>query len=350
MAAGVFAASVRFIPACAGNSSARGCRRRGPTVHPRVCGELTMAARCRGGAIGSSPRVRGTPSLRLRAVRPLRFIPACAGNSPLTIASTASRYGSSPRVRGTPRRSCTASAPQRFIPACAGNSRCCRLERTRAAVHPRVCGELRTVSVALDDGTGSSPRVRGTRVPPDQRDVDGRFIPACAGNSRKRLRQAAPEGGSSPRVRGTRAPASPPGKGGRFIPACAGNSSVWAVSPRLMTVHPRVCGELGGGSGRGAVHRGSSPRVRGTPHPGGCAARRRRFIPACAGNSYWSSSIESLVTGSSPRVRGTQRRHHGGSARLRFIPACAGNSAVLAADPVGRAVHPRVCGELPERR
>jgi len=40
----VRALAERFIPACAGNSSPTGCGRRARSVHPRVCGELGIAA------------------------------------------------------------------------------------------------------------------------------------------------------------------------------------------------------------------------------------------------------------------------------------------------------------------
>ena len=256
----------RFIPACAGNSGFRRSRRRRPAVHPRVCGELAVAFDSMGCTCGSSPRVRGTrertaadgdsrvgSSPRVRGTRPLinhvqllaRFIPACAGNSPV--------WG---KVR---------HGGGRFIPACAGNS------------PRRGCGERR--------GRGSSPRVRGTRLADAGAGEHDRFIPACAGNSIVtsarcqvvlvhprvcgELREddvvGAEVAGSSPRVRGT-----PAGTGGSALAAA---------------VHPRVCGELreAGGVGHGPV----------------------RFIPACAGNSRPRDVPSWAMTGSSPRVRGT---------------------------------------------
>ena len=50
-------------------------------------------------------------------------------------------------------------------------------------------------------------------------------------------------GGSSPRVRGTpRDPTDNEGEA-RFIPACAGNTFYPCVAIGFQTVHPRVCGE-----------------------------------------------------------------------------------------------------------
>ena len=136
------ALSVRFIPACVGNSAEPPQRRPTPPVHPRVCGELSQCAAWQTGIDGSSPRVWGTPEPVRKEPIMKRFIPACVGNSirtafiisPLTVhprvcgellirASKASvAAGSSPRVWGTP--------------ASRGNDGPC------CPVHPRVCGEL----------------------------------------------------------------------------------------------------------------------------------------------------------------------------------------------------------------
>ena len=152
-------------------------------------------------------------------------------------------------------------------------------------------------------------------------------------------------GGSSPRVRGTRICDLGIGQRWRFIPACAGNTPFPIPLSVLLQVHPRVCGEHGTPAKWGCIKFGSSPRVRGTPQ---CHRRRwarRRFIPACAGNTAASKSLNcpftvhprvcgehhSLVSldpcrsGSSPRVRGTQ-----------LCDMCWGQAF---------PVHPRVCGE-----
>ena len=151
--------------------------------------------------------------------------------------------GSSPRVRGTANDIETTEAPIRFIPACAGNSAATTTVAAPAAVHPRVCGEqieLHNPMQALD---GSSPRVRGTERHRSAAHHKGRFIPACAGNScdyymRARTRTVHPRVcgeqvrsimpsvilyGSSPRVRGTDGKYLRDYAFRRFIPACAGN-------------------------------------------------------------------------------------------------------------------------------
>ena len=357
----------RFIPACAGNSSAcraatpsgtvhprvcgellgtspngaqiagssprvrgtRNCRAvcvAGVPVHPRVCGELTTNLVAQTGDSGSSPRVRGTPADHRGYLAHRRFIPACAGNSIHGSSLSSGCRGSSPRVRGTLRPAAAAAGPLRFIPACAGNSARTSTPAAGSAVHPRVCGELAVGGCRSRIGGGSSPRVRGTLGLQLAHLALARFIPACAGNSLPVVPSAWPLAGSSPRVRGTPYRRATRPSSTRFIPACAGNS--------------------GAGSVLLLPGNGSSPRVRGTrasPRP---SRRSARFIPACAGNSSNSclcahqSAVHPRVCGelrvildagrglfgSSPRVRGT--RHPLPARRLvrRFIPACAGNS------------------------
>ena len=406
----------RFIPACAGNSSS--------------------AAAKRTNLAGSSPRVRGTRAEVEDAPAALRFIPACAGNSPSSGACTSTGAGSSPRVRGTlwpparrrtlgrfipacagnSRRTAGSTAPRpvhprvcgelrsaesvgraagRFIPACAGNSSTSAATSAATTVHPRVCGELHAVLSIGTVDDGSSPRVRGTRrwwlfCPPCRavhprvcgelgalRGSSGglrRFIPACAGNSRRWRRSPRGVFGSSPRVRGTQLQEAVRLEKLRFIPACAGNSSAAATSAFRSAVHPRVCGELGASCATTCAGCGSSPRVRGTPLRALGVRRQRRFIPACAGNSVRGEPVAPVAravlpvhprvcgelscvpsasmcpSGSSPRVRGTPMRPSRGSTRCRFIPACAGNSSgsPLAA-PACTGSSPRVRGTLHRR-
>ena len=135
--------------------------------------------------------------------------------------------------------------------------------------------------------------------------------------------------GSSPRVRGTLPVRRGHVRRRRFIPACAGNS-----------IHLRQ---------QAARDRGSSPRVRGTRCPPGTTWARRTVHPRVCGELTSGSTSQSSGAGSSPRVRGTPppaRRRRG---HERFIPACAGNSALVRASSSAMSVHPRVCGELVQR-
>ena len=132
-----------------------------------------------------------------------------------------------------------------------------------------------------------------------------------------------------------------------------------------MTVHPRACGEHRGTTGKTTWIAGSSPRLRGTRARDPALRRRKRFIPAPAGNTpgpgmshrRWSvhpracgehvsvdgSSVFSC--GSSPRLRGTRQGREAGGHRGRFIPAPAGNTRVMPSRAILSAVHPRACGE-----
>ena len=152
--------------------------------------------------------------------------------------------------------------------------------------------------------------------------------------------------GSSPRVRGTPHPEGAAVGCCRFIPACAGNSLGKLAFGLPDAVHPRVCGELGTSTSLMLYPNGSSPRVRGTHRRRRGDDQRHRFIPACAGNSIATLDDHDLICGSSPRVRGTLPREPPRAGGRRFIPACAGNSELSYSRFDATPVHPRVCGEL----
>ena len=92
------------------------------------------------------------------------------------------------------------------------------------SVHPRGCGERIDSARTIGCASGSSPRVRGTRV-------DGRRdLVLC-----------------------------------RFIPAGAGNATAALIAAFKSPVHPRGCGERISDRLYRFDPIGSSPRVRGTP-------------------------------------------------------------------------------------
>ena len=344
-----FDALRRFIPACAGNSATATSCPRLPPVHPRVCGELVAGG---GGAD-----------------RRQRFIPACAGNSPSArlrrMSATVhprvcgelrwrhgrlpASCGSSPRVRGTRAEGLPPRVAERFIPACAGNSRRAHFSPSRPPVHPRVCGELASALAFADVGI--------------------RFIPACAGNSSRASVASITSCGSSPRVRGTHGVRANRGTSitvhprvcgelvvvegdgallSRFIPACAGNSFVKLDAASVPTVHPRVCGELAMGKVALDLPAPVHPRVCGElGRPHPPGRERQRFIPACAGNSKARRPRRPRAAGSSPRVRGTRMDGPIPPANISVHPRVCGELAAwLSAGAGTGAVHPRVCGEL----
>ena len=152
---------------------------------------------------------------------------------------------------------------------------------------------------------GSSPRTRGTEAEEAQKGEADRFIPAHAGNrsptaGRSRSRTVHPrargeqlenlgllrlEDGSSPRTRGTDEQLRQAPLDGRFIPAHAGNRYRDVASRWRRTVHPRARGEQIPGCGKPMEKDGSSPRTRGTVPVREAGHEGGRFIPAHAGNS-----------------------------------------------------------------
>ena len=172
--------------------------------------------------------------------------------------------GSSPHGRGTLVFEFSGVKSKRFIPAWAGNSRPCRPRNTGRTVHPRMGGELSSVSAPITPSYGSSPHGRGTHNPQSMCAPIRRFIPAWAGNSGSQdggLYQAAVHprmggelyarggnyawvSGSSPHGRGTRRLFQCTLSTLRFIPAWAGNSILVMLLSPILAVHPRMGGEL----------------------------------------------------------------------------------------------------------
>ena len=111
----------RFIPTGVGNTSECVVLVLCPSVHPHGCGEHRKRGRRRGGAVGSSPRVWGTPPAGRLPAMTRRFIPTGVGNTLARISS---------RMAGT--------------------------------VHPHGCGEHGCRIESKDVQRGSSPRVWGT--------------------------------------------------------------------------------------------------------------------------------------------------------------------------------------------
>ena len=153
---------------------------------------------------------------------------------------------------------------------------------TGIAVYPRVCGG--TVEDAAGPAAlqGLSPRMRG-----NLRDLGGEMdlvgsIPAYAGEPR------------------------------------AGMGGIGGFQ-----VYPRVCGGTPGLRHAGAVVRGLSPRMRGNPVGGGFTSRRRRSIPAYAGEP----TTYRLALG-----------------KRWSIPAYAGEPTTYRSLYHSVRVYPRVCG------
>ena len=210
--------------------------------------------------------------------------PRMRGERIRNVWSLTIRSGSSPHARGTQLLAVDVPSSPRFIPACAGNAALSALRRSWAAVHPRMRGERPHLHSGPGWAYGSAPHARGTHSSAAERLPQLRFIPACAGNAPRkkwlneqdtvhpRMRGERdifkkPVGefdGSSPHARGTRRLSVRRQMQPRFIPACAGNASNGDSCFLPPTVHPRMRGERHCGGQCHAGHNGSSPHARGT--------------------------------------------------------------------------------------
>ena len=194
---------------------------------------------------GLSPLARGTQFSLLRGYDVSRFIPAGAGNTRFFCTPDASLPGLSPLARGTLLYAQTKAPVFRFIPAGAGNTAAGARSIGAGAVYPRWRGEHSWTPYDLTGWAGLSPLARGTLFKLSKESTFKRFIPAGAGNTRRRVSEgrwsavyprwrgehtatdatanAIP--GLSPLARGTLLPRDSPTRRPRFIPAGAGNTS-----------------------------------------------------------------------------------------------------------------------------
>ena len=166
-------------------------------------------------------------------------------------------------MRGTHDRGLSKKRILWIIPAYAGNTVAWIRVGKPVWDHPRVCGEHLAILFALLRLVGSSPRMRGTRTRKCAEENGAGIIPAYAGNTAAvcavsmvlrdhprvcgehdphATRRAVPTG-SSPRMRGTRLHLVPPMLAGGIIPAYAGNTKKPVGTTRTPRDHPRVCGE-----------------------------------------------------------------------------------------------------------
>ena len=251
-------------------------------VYPRVCGGTGASDRSVSPACGLSPRVRGNPWPRRLPNASIRSIPACAGEprrcvrqasddavyprvcgGTLFLGSRMSPWtGLSPRVRGNRVTTWRAYWIRRSIPACAGEPNCCLNRVPASRVYPRVCGGTTSAAANGRRRKGLSPRVRGNRHGTDLCGPWQRSIPACAGEPPisytshiavlvyPRVCGGTPLTaqsaefliGLSPRVRGNPTCTIAPSCGGGSIPACAGEPPLRYVPADVCSVYPRVCG------------------------------------------------------------------------------------------------------------
>ena len=107
-----------------------------------------------------------------------------------------------------------------------------------------------------------------------------------------------------------------------------------------------MCGEARNKAWHAELHRGPSPRVRGSPGRNHQLHHRAGSIPACAGKALPGGAPTPNQSGPSPRVRGSPLSPRPSRGRSRgSIPACAGKPRFGGVTLEQTEVHPRVCGE-----
>ena len=171
--------------------------------------------------------------------------------------------------------------------------------------------------------------------------------------------------GSSPHARGTPNFAVRLRARRGIIPACAGNTYFCLQSPRNAGDHPRMRGEHRRVGHDPRAQRGSSPHARGTLFGSVPPCSDCGIIPACAGNTSFSTeacgasgdhprmrgehrSVSVFVAvywGSSPHARGTLYQDRWRSWYPGIIPACAGNTRNSSGSGHASRDHPRMRGE-----
>ena len=192
--------------------------------------------------------------------------------------------GSSPLARGTLAEALQVPITWRLIPARAGNTPLSRASSVACSAHPRSRGEHLPTRTVLGGTAGSSPLARGTLRNIMRHPCFSRLIPARAGNTMASISSAGTPAahprsrgehtdsrlphpvaaGSSPLARGTPRPYRWACSPGRLIPARAGNTSQPAHCPHCQSAHPRSRGEHFCCAARYRESRGSSPLARGT--------------------------------------------------------------------------------------
>ena len=175
----------RLIPAHAGKTTRRSAHQSIKGAHPRACGENFQSAPAMFLIPGSSPRMRGKRGFVFCEKRRERLIPAHAGKT-LSIGprrkpmpahpracgenvsakrSLIPKGGSSPRMRGKLLRVATLPARFGLIPAHAGKTPSRQSAAVLHQAHPRACGENISEPFESRTSLGSSPRMRGKRLP-----------------------------------------------------------------------------------------------------------------------------------------------------------------------------------------
>ncbi len=189
--------------------------------HPRACGAHRDDDDIKKHSMGSSPRMRGSPAICLPTSNSFGIIPAHAGSrgEPLadenvdgiipahagltqwncrdseserdhpracgahqsSLSKILDALGSSPRMRGSPRWMHDSDGAKGIIPAHAGLTHGLQHADEARRDHPRACGAHQIDCLQPSASSGSSPRMRGSRLFSTKRSKPLGIIPAHAG-------------------------------------------------------------------------------------------------------------------------------------------------------------------------
>ena len=334
---------LRSIPARAGEPPSSPCSSPPPSVYPRACGGTMSSRRSSMSPSGLSPRVRGNPRLPPRAGIRTGSIPARAGE-PVPRGPGALQPGVYPRACGGTQH----GPPPRW---------------RSSGLSPRVRGNPAWTTAALAV-LGSIPARAGEPSMDHRRAGGPRVYPRACGGTISPLHLLRLPWGLSPRVRGNRRLIGSSGNEPGSIPARAGEPRASGSSAAIPSVYPRACGGTRQGNDVGSAASGLSPRVRGNPCRLRRRLRRRRSIPARAGEPLTRPHHQhtrrvypracggtrrrgpAAKTGSglSPRVRGNHVRHGRQREPGGSIPARAGEPIRCPPHNAWATVYPRACG------
>ncbi len=193
----------RIIPAHAGQTVRARQIVGHVTDHPRACGANPETIRGRRRPGGSSPRMRGKRRASSAPTPRGRIIPAHAGQTESAearlswntdhpracganeggVRSSIALSGSSPRMRGKPSISQRIYSRNRIIPAHAGQTASSTFCEVPSSDHPRACGANSRSGNPHRYAAGSSPRMRGKLGNVPEKCFLFRIIPAHAGQT-----------------------------------------------------------------------------------------------------------------------------------------------------------------------
>ena len=355
----------RIIPAYAGSTASPPCRRSAAMDHPRIRGEHFIKYGIIPSSEGSSPHTRGARRSRARTSWAAGIIPAYAGSTFPSLASTSARRdhprirgehgvpaspgilerGSSPHTRGAPSGASLEGRPVRIIPAYAGSTFSWRRRRPGPGDHPRIRGEHVLRDNIFEGQGGSSPHTRGAHIQQPQGAGAERIIPAYAGSTADRRKSRRAMCGSSPHTRGAPAARASHRAPTRIIPAYAGSTIRCRVGRRPASDHPRIRGEHAATWTAASISPRIIPAYAGSTRTAVGSICRAGDHPRIRGEHATKLQQALHVAGSSPHTRGAQARYSLAAGDARIIPAYAGSTEALRIDPRDPPDHPRIRGE-----